>query len=86
MAERTENWAEMEKLLADLKAVVRDGQEFLKATVASAREQAATRLQSTDRLAREHPYETLGVAFGIGLIVGLIVSGGCCGEARGESD
>ena len=29
--------------------------------------------KATDKVIREHPYESLGVAFGVGLLVGLLV-------------
>jgi len=89
--------ASTEKLLRDLKAVVHDGEELLKAGARdlSARGRAARerlsaalemakdtqhRLQSsalssvraTDDFIRAHPYESLGVAFGIGLLVGAL--------------
>lgn len=35
-------------------------------TVASAR--------ATDRAIRQHPYESLGVAFGLGLVIGVLIN------------
>lgn len=86
-----------EKLLRDLKTVVRDGEELLKAGArdltergVAARERLTAalevakdtqrRLQSgalagarqADRLVRDHPYEAVGVAFGIGILLGAI--------------
>ena len=72
MPKHTENGTNVEKLLADLKAVVRDGQQLLLATARAVRERAVT---PTDHYVRERPYETLGVAFSIGLMVGLVFSG-----------
>jgi ElaB/YqjD/DUF883 family membrane-anchored ribosome-binding protein len=88
-----------EKLLKDLREVVEDGEELLRAgaselnekgTAARARLSAALetakdtgrKLQqksvesakATDRLIREHPYETLGIAFGIGVLVGVLIN------------
>jgi len=87
------------KLVSDLKAVVADAEELLRATAAQAGEKLkdvrgrlATAIESakatchgleeksgeavraTDRCIREHPYETIGVAFGLGLLLGIIVS------------
>ncbi len=87
-----------EKLLEDLKQVVRDGEDLLKAGVedlsergAVAREKLAAALevardtqrrlqeravagaQATDRVIREHPYESIGIAFGVGLLFGVIM-------------
>ena len=37
-------------------------------------EQAAVRGQLADRVIRDHPYETMGIALGLGLLIGLLVS------------
>ena len=87
-----------EKLLQDLKEVVRDGEELLKAGMedlsergAAAREKLAAALevardtqrrlqeravagaQATDRMIRQHPYESIGIAFGVGLLFGAVM-------------
>src|SRR5258707_6531047 len=81
-----------EKLLQDLRAVVHDGEELLKAGAnelnergLAARERLAAALEvaketrrkleeralagarATDQLIREHPYESIVIAFGVGL-------------------
>ena len=83
---------------SDLKAVVRDAEELMKATAGQAGEKVtelrgrlAAALESakatchrleektvvaakvTDRTIREHPYESIGIAFGVGLLVGVLV-------------
>ena len=91
--------ASTERLLHDLKAVVRDGEDLL---AAGARElgaqslaarkrlkealrvarQTQRRLQAkaisgaraTDRVVRQHPYQTVGLAFGIGLLAGILLN------------
>ena len=88
-----------EKLLRDLKAVVHDGEELLKAGAQelgergqAARERLAAALevaketrqklqdravasaQATDRLIREYPYQSLGIAFGVGMLFGILVN------------
>ena len=88
-----------EKLLEDLKAVVSDGEELLRAGVQdlgerglAARERLAAALevarqtrrrlqeravvsaQATDRLIREYPYQSLGIAFGVGMLFGILVN------------
>ena len=30
--------------------------------------------KATDRTIREHPYESIGIAFGLGLLVGVLVA------------
>ena len=87
-----------ERLVSDLKAVVRDAEELLKATAGQAgekisevRNRLAAGLESakatchrleektvaaakaTDRCIREHPYESIGAAFGLGLLIGVLV-------------
>jgi ElaB/YqjD/DUF883 family membrane-anchored ribosome-binding protein len=91
--------ASTEKLLQDLKAVVRDGEALLKAGArdlgergAAARERLAAALdvakdtqrrlqeravssaKATDRMIREYPYQSVGVAFGIGMLLGILAT------------
>lgn len=91
--------ASTEKLLRDLKAVVHDGEELLKAGArglsesgAAARERLASALEvakdtqrklqeqvvsgakATDRVIREHPYQSVGLAFGIGVLLGILAN------------
>ena len=88
-----------ERLTSDLKTVVHDAEELMKATAGQAGEkvtQARSRLsaalesakatcqrleektvaaaKATDRTIREHPYESIGIAFGLGLLVGVLVA------------
>ncbi len=88
-----------EKLLQDLRAVVHDGEELLKAGAnelnergLAARERLAAALEvaketrrkleeralagarATDQLIREHPYESIGIAFGVGLLIGVLIN------------
>ena len=85
-----------EKLLQDLKEVVRDGEELLRAGVdeigergAAAREKLAAALEvaketqrrlqkqavagakAADTYIRSNPYQSIGIAFGLGVILGL---------------
>ena len=87
------------QLVKDLKAVVRDAEELMKATAGQAgdkltelRSRLSTALESakgtygkmeektvaaakaTDRCIRDHPYETIGVAFGVGVVVGILAA------------
>ena len=88
-----------EKLLQDVKQVVQDGEELLRAGAGelsergkAARERLSAALESaketgrrlqertiagakaTDKVIREHPYQSIGVAFGIGLLIGVLVN------------
>lgn len=38
------------------------------------RDRAIEGAKETDRVIRDHPYESLGIAFGIGLLVGVLLN------------
>jgi ElaB/YqjD/DUF883 family membrane-anchored ribosome-binding protein len=88
-----------DKLVQDLKTVLRDAEDLIKATagelgdktkearqrltatVESARSsltdlenRAVASARATDKLIREHPYPSIGVAVGLGLLLGLLVN------------
>ena len=88
-----------QRLAGDLKLVMRDAEDLLKATAGEAgekvkevRNRLALAMESakatceklqdktletakaTDHVIREHPYESIGVAFGVGLLIGVLVS------------
>jgi ElaB/YqjD/DUF883 family membrane-anchored ribosome-binding protein len=87
-----------ERLATDLKSVVHDAEDLLKATAGEAGEKVkevrgrlSSALESakatceklqdqtvraakvTDQAIREHPYESIGIAFGVGLLIGVLV-------------
>ena len=87
-----------EMLVGDLKLVMSDAEELLKATVGETgkkvkevRERLGEALESaranceqlqdnaveaakmTDNVIRGHPYESLGIALGVGLLIGVLV-------------
>jgi ElaB/YqjD/DUF883 family membrane-anchored ribosome-binding protein len=66
---------DLEQLLDDLKVVVRDGEELLKAGVTTVKEGALARARSADALVRDNPYRTVGIVFGVGIILGLVAVG-----------
>ena len=97
--ETTTTQPNSEKVMQDLKVLVRDGEELLKAgaselgekghemrvrlqsAVESARamchrleEKAAASAKAADKAIREHPYQAIGVAFGIGLLIGVLAT------------
>lgn len=88
-----------DRLLADVKRVVRDSEELLLATrdamgdkADAMRERLTETLESAratcrelekkalegakaaDRTIREHPYPSIGIAFGVGLLIGVLVT------------
>ena len=48
--------------------------ETAKATCQRVEEQTIAAAKATDRTIREHPYESIGIAFGLGLLVGVLVA------------
>jgi ElaB/YqjD/DUF883 family membrane-anchored ribosome-binding protein len=50
-----------EKLVDDLKAMLE-----------RAEQKAIERAKAADRVIREHPYQTIGLAFGVGLLIGFL--------------
>jgi ElaB/YqjD/DUF883 family membrane-anchored ribosome-binding protein len=47
--------------------------ESAKATCHRLEEKAVAGAKAADKTIREHPYESIGVAFGIGLLIGVLV-------------
>ena len=100
-----ENDVSKEKLMQDMRAVVTDAEELLRATagqagdkVAAARERIQANLatakerlaeaehavlektkqaaKATDEYVHENPWKAIGVAAGVGLVVGMLISRG----------
>jgi ElaB/YqjD/DUF883 family membrane-anchored ribosome-binding protein len=44
-----------------------------KATCQTLQDKTVKTAKATDRCIRDHPYETIGVAFGLGLLIGVLV-------------
>ncbi len=86
------------QLVTDLKTVIHDAEDLLKATGGQAgekltevrgrltaalesakgtchrlEEKTVAAAKATDHCIRDHPYETIGVAFGLGLLIGVLV-------------
>jgi ElaB/YqjD/DUF883 family membrane-anchored ribosome-binding protein len=87
-----------EKLADDLRRVMHDAEELMKATAGQSgeklveirsrltaameaaknnasriKDKAVEAAKATDHCIREHPYESLGVSFGVGLLIGVLV-------------
>lgn len=77
MQTKTENGhnVDMEQFLEDIRAVVKDGEELLKAGVTTVKSRAIDKAKQTDRVVRQYPYQSLGVVFGVGLVLGLLAMG-----------
>lgn len=101
--EEAQNALARERVLADLRTLVRDAENLLQATAGELGERAAaarSRLtlalerakrtynqlqertvaaakvaaRKADAVVREHPYHSVGMAFGLGLLIGVLVT------------
>jgi len=68
-------------LMDDLRAVIADAEELLRATadqagprVQEARERLGGAGRQLDAQVREHPWAAVGIAAGLGLIAGILLS------------
>lgn len=84
MQEKTGNGhgVELERFLEDIKAVVRDGQELLRVGMGTLKERARHTAESGIQLAKDKPYKTAGIAFGLGLLAGLLMAGAFRSESE----
>jgi ElaB/YqjD/DUF883 family membrane-anchored ribosome-binding protein len=65
----------------DLGERAMDARERLKMAIGKAKEscsgleeKATAGAKATDKVIREHPYESLGIAFGVGLLIGVLIN------------
>lgn len=75
---------QMERVCDDVRNVVRDSEEWLRSGMETMKQQARAAAEKTDQVMRERPYETLGIAFGLGLLVGVLAAGMLSGGGRDE--
>jgi ElaB/YqjD/DUF883 family membrane-anchored ribosome-binding protein len=50
------------------------GLESAKAACQRLEERAVAGAKATDKVIREHPYQSLGIAFGVGILLGVLVT------------
>jgi ElaB/YqjD/DUF883 family membrane-anchored ribosome-binding protein len=50
--------------------------ESAKKTCGQLQEKAITSAKATDQVIRAHPYESIGVSFGVGLLIGVLLGRG----------
>lgn len=65
------NRLEIEK--AETKAKLENVIEKAKEACVRLQEQTAAAAKATDKTIREHPYQALGIAFGVGVLIGVLV-------------
>jgi ElaB/YqjD/DUF883 family membrane-anchored ribosome-binding protein len=75
---------DLEQFLNDIKTIVKDGEQLLKAGVSEVKQRALTRVKTTNRAVREHPMKTLGIVFGLGVLVGILATHSLTGEEEDE--
>lgn len=66
MEERTEGTATESRLSTE--RIV----EELKTMIQRAEEKAVERAKAADQVVRAHPYQAIGLAFGLGLLIGIL--------------
>jgi ElaB/YqjD/DUF883 family membrane-anchored ribosome-binding protein len=60
--------------VAEMRSRLAAALEAAKTTCHRLEEKTVAAAKATDRTIREHPYESIGIAFGIGLLVGVLVT------------
>jgi ElaB/YqjD/DUF883 family membrane-anchored ribosome-binding protein len=78
--------ANLDKFLEDLKTIVHDGQELLKVGAGEAKRRAVLGAQVTERQVREHPYKSIGIVFGLGIVIGLLASAVAGGSSHRHAE
>jgi len=59
--------------VAEMRSRLTAALESAKATCHRMEEKTVAAAKATDRTIREHPYESIGIAFGLGLLVGVLI-------------
>ena len=77
---------DLETFLEDIKTVVRDGQELLKVGAGQMKDKALYASRTTDKAIRKSPYQTIGIVFGVGLILGLLAASSFGGGSSEEEE
>jgi len=62
--------------LAEVRKRLNVALESAKATCAKVQDKTVEAAKATDEVIRSHPYESIGVAFGVGLLIGVLVARG----------
>ncbi len=68
-----------ERLVKDLITLVHDAEELVKATGGDIAEKSKEEimeatLRAADQVIRRHPYESMGVVFGVGILLGVLIN------------
>ncbi len=60
-----------------LRAKLEAATEKAKEVCQRLQEQTVAAAKATDKVVREHPYQAVGIAFGVGLLVGVLAATRC---------
>jgi len=60
--------------VAEVRSRLSGALESAKSTCHNLQEKTVEAAKVTDKVIREHPYESIGVAFGVGLLIGVLVT------------
>ncbi|WP_186124122.1 DUF883 family protein [Burkholderia gladioli] len=67
-----------EKLMSDIKTVLADAEDLLKQAAATTGDRASElrekAVRATDDYVHEHPWTSIGVAAGVGVLIGLLIN------------
>jgi len=66
--------AESREKFAELRARLNTAMESARAAAQRLEEKTVAAAKATDQCIRDHPYQTLGVAFGIGMLIGMLAA------------
>lgn len=66
--------SDMSEKAREARARLGEALEKAKATYQRMEEKTVAAAKATDKVIREHPYESIGIAFGVGLLLGVLVS------------
>ena len=66
--------SDMSDKAREARARLGEALEKAKATCKHMEEKTVAAAKATDKVIREHPYQSIGVAFGVGVLLGVLVS------------
>ncbi|MDB6109097.1 MAG: hypothetical protein JWR69_847 [Pedosphaera sp.] len=62
----------LQRLVDDLRVVVRDGEELLRSGAGQLQQKARAGARAADASIRRNPYPGMGLAFGLGFLLGVL--------------
>ena len=71
--ERNDDSIESSEKLAELRERLANAIESAKVAAKRLEEKTVAAAKATDRVIRDHPYQTVGIAFGLGILIGVLL-------------